>query len=65
MANGLPTPFLHDTQTMMRLREFEFSQEDFEALRRLGKQLNRHSESLFKVSEQYALIGKTVYRRAG
>jgi len=24
-----------------------------------------HSESLFKVSEQYALIGKTVYRRAG
>src|SRR3984957_14211133 len=23
-----------------------------------------HSESLFKVSEQYALIGKTVYRRA-
>jgi chemotaxis protein methyltransferase CheR len=24
-----------------------------------------HSESLFKVSEQYSLIGKTVYRRAG
>ena len=24
-----------------------------------------HSESLFKVSEDYTLIGKTVYRRAG
>ena len=24
-----------------------------------------HSESLFKVSEEYSLIGKTVYRRAG
>jgi len=24
-----------------------------------------HSESLFKVSEDYALIGKTIYRRAG
>jgi chemotaxis protein methyltransferase CheR len=24
-----------------------------------------HSESLFKVTEEYTLIGKTVYRRAG
>jgi chemotaxis protein methyltransferase CheR len=24
-----------------------------------------HSESLFKVSEDYTLIGKTVYRRGG
>jgi len=32
-------PLLHDTQTMSRLREFEFSNEDFEALRRLVKQI--------------------------
>src|ERR1700743_910235 len=38
MASGIQTPLLHDTQTMMRLREFDFSQEDFEALRRLVKQ---------------------------
>lgn len=30
---------LHDTQTMSRLREFEFGQEDFEALRKLVKQI--------------------------
>jgi chemotaxis protein methyltransferase CheR len=30
---------LHDTQTMMRLREFEFGTEDFEALRKLVKQI--------------------------
>jgi len=39
MANGMNTPLLHDTQTMMRLREFEFGNEDFEALRTLVKQL--------------------------
>ena len=39
MPNGLNIPLLHDTQTMMRLREFEFSNEDFEALRRLVKQI--------------------------
>src|ERR1700743_825354 len=39
MASGIQTPLLHDTQTMMRLREFDFSQEDFEALRRLVKQI--------------------------
>jgi chemotaxis protein methyltransferase CheR len=32
-------PLLHDTQTMMRLREFEFGSEDFEALRKLVKQI--------------------------
>jgi chemotaxis protein methyltransferase CheR len=32
-------PLLHDTQTMCRLREFEFGNEDFEALRRLVKQI--------------------------
>jgi chemotaxis protein methyltransferase CheR len=30
---------LHDTQTMMRLREFEFGNDDFEALRKLVKQI--------------------------
>jgi chemotaxis protein methyltransferase CheR len=39
MASGTNIPLLHDTQTMMRLREFEFGNEDFEALRRLVKQL--------------------------
>jgi chemotaxis protein methyltransferase CheR len=39
MANGMHIPLLHDTQTMMRLREFDFSNEDFEALRRLVKQI--------------------------
>jgi chemotaxis protein methyltransferase CheR len=32
-------PLLHDTQTMMRLREFEFGNDDFEALRKLVKQI--------------------------
>jgi chemotaxis protein methyltransferase CheR len=32
-------PMLHDTQTMTRLREFEFGNEDFNALRRLVKQI--------------------------
>jgi chemotaxis protein methyltransferase CheR len=31
-------PLVHDTQTMSRLREFAFGNEDFEALRRLVKQ---------------------------
>lgn len=39
MSNGTNTPLLHDTQTMMRLREFDFGNEDFEALRKLVKQL--------------------------
>ena len=39
MSNGINTPLLHDTQTMMRLREFEFGNEDFEALRKLVKQI--------------------------
>jgi chemotaxis protein methyltransferase CheR len=39
MANGIHIPLLHDTQTMMRLREFEFGTEDFEALRKLVKQI--------------------------
>jgi len=39
MTNGMHTPLLHDTQTMMRLREFDFSTEDFEALRKLVKQI--------------------------
>jgi chemotaxis protein methyltransferase CheR len=39
MANGIQIPLLHDTQTMMRLREFEFGTEDFEALRKLVKQI--------------------------
>jgi len=39
MTNGFQTPLLHDTQTMTRLREFEFSLEDFEALRKLVKQI--------------------------
>jgi chemotaxis protein methyltransferase CheR len=39
MASGINIPLLHDTQTMMRLREFDFSNEDFEALRRLVKQI--------------------------
>lgn len=39
MSNGTGTPLLHDTQTMSRLREFDFGNEDFEALRRLVKQI--------------------------
>jgi chemotaxis protein methyltransferase CheR len=39
MSNGTNIPLLHDTQTMMRLREFDFGNEDFEALRKLVKQL--------------------------
>jgi chemotaxis protein methyltransferase CheR len=39
MSNGTSTPLLHDTQTMSRLREFEFGNEDFEALRKLVKQI--------------------------
>ena len=39
MSNGTHIPMLHDTQTMMRLREFDFGNEDFEALRKLVKQL--------------------------
>ena len=39
MSNGINGPLLHDTQTMVRLREFEFGNEDFEALRTLVKQL--------------------------
>jgi chemotaxis protein methyltransferase CheR len=39
MPNGISIPLLHDTQTMMRLREFDFGNEDFEALRRLVKQI--------------------------
>src|SRR5690348_5629542 len=39
MTNGFQTPLLHDTQTMTRLREFEFGNEDFEALRTLVKQI--------------------------
>lgn len=37
MKNNVPQPLLHDTQTMTRLREFEFDDQDFEALRRLVK----------------------------
>src|SRR5215470_8256135 len=37
--NNSSIPLLHDTQTMMRLREFEFGTEDFEALRKLVKQI--------------------------
>lgn len=33
------TPRVHDTQTMSRLREFEFGNEDFEALRKLVKDI--------------------------
>src|ERR1700712_5429350 len=39
MSNEMNIPLLHDTQTMMRLREFEFGNEDFEALRKLVKQI--------------------------
>jgi chemotaxis protein methyltransferase CheR len=39
MTRATGTPLLHDTQTMMRLREFEFGNEDFEALRSLVKQI--------------------------
>src|SRR5512137_43905 len=39
MRNGTNAPLLHDTQTMSRLREFEFGNEDFEALRTLVKQI--------------------------
>jgi chemotaxis protein methyltransferase CheR len=35
----LPNNLLHDTQTMIRLREFAFGDEDFEALRKLVKQI--------------------------
>jgi chemotaxis protein methyltransferase CheR len=37
--SNISMPMLHDTQTMMRLREFEFGTEDFEALRKLVKQI--------------------------
>src|SRR5882672_10469086 len=37
--NGVSIPLLHDTQTMTRLREFDFGKEDFEALRKLVKQI--------------------------
>jgi chemotaxis protein methyltransferase CheR len=39
MAGINNTKLLHDTQTMRRLREFAFGDEDFEALRTLVKQL--------------------------
>jgi chemotaxis protein methyltransferase CheR len=39
MKNSTNIPLLHDTQTMSRLREFEFGNEDFEALRKLVKQI--------------------------
>jgi chemotaxis protein methyltransferase CheR len=39
MKSTIIAPPLHDTQTMMRLREFEFGNEDFEALRKLVKQI--------------------------
>src|ERR1700730_13966445 len=39
MKNSMNIPLLHDTQTMSRLREFEFGNEDFEALRKLVKQI--------------------------
>jgi chemotaxis protein methyltransferase CheR len=39
MSNGIGISLLHDTQTMSRLREFEFGNEDFEALRKLVKQI--------------------------
>jgi hypothetical protein len=32
-------PLVHDTQTTSRLREFAFGNEDFEALRKLVKQI--------------------------
>src|ERR1700761_2980979 len=32
-------PAVHDTQTMNRLREFDFGNEDFEALRKLVKEI--------------------------
>src|ERR1700744_3065004 len=32
-------PAVHDTQTMMRLREFDFGNEDFQALRKLVKDI--------------------------
>src|SRR6202048_3132383 len=37
--NSVNIPLLHDTQTMSRLREFEFGNEDFEALRKLVKEI--------------------------
>jgi len=37
--NTVILPMVHDTQTMTRLREFEFDDEDFEALRKLVKQI--------------------------
>src|ERR1700738_2450036 len=37
--NSVSIPLLHDTQTMTRLREFDFGNEDFEALRKLVKQI--------------------------
>ena len=39
MSNGTSVPQLHDTQTMSRLREFDFSAEDFQALRKLVKDI--------------------------
>jgi chemotaxis protein methyltransferase CheR len=39
MTKSISAPLLHDTQTMMRLREFDFGNEDFEALRTLVKQI--------------------------
>src|ERR1700752_4526304 len=38
-TNTMSAPRVHDTQTMTRLREFEFGTEDFEALRKLVKQI--------------------------
>jgi chemotaxis protein methyltransferase CheR len=37
--NPVSLPAVHDTQTMMRLREFDFGNDDFEALRKLVKQI--------------------------
>ena len=37
--NTVILPMVHDTQTMTRLREFEFDDEDFEALRKPVKQI--------------------------
>jgi chemotaxis protein methyltransferase CheR len=39
MSNGTSVPQLHDTQTMNRLREFDFGAEDFQALRKLVKDI--------------------------
>jgi chemotaxis protein methyltransferase CheR len=37
--SAMNQPLVHDTQTMSRLREFAFGNEDFEALRKLVKQI--------------------------